>query len=245
MSELHGKDAAIAAQGTDAAQQLADASGAADSARLPDTAFADAPRFEEVPQLADVEVPAELKSWIEERMQRYPDANSAIIPCLMQAQRHHGWLSPEAIRQVAAVMRLTPARLVSVATFYDMFELEPSGTHTIYMCTNISCMLRGADQVLEELERVVGVKNGGTSEDGIFLRNFECLGACDIAPMASVDGKYVGPLSVADAKQLVEDIRAGREVLAEKQLSRRPLSATLWQSGGRVEGYDVSGGGGR
>jgi len=201
-------------------------------------------RFEDaVPQLADVDVPAELKTWIEARMAMYPDANSAIIPCLMAAQKHHGWLSPEAIDQVAAVMRLTPARLVSVASFYDMFLLEPSGRHTIYMCTNISCMLRGADQVMEELERQVGVKNGGTSEDGIFLRNFECLGACDIAPMASVDGEFVGPLTIDDAKRLVEDIRAGREVLAEKQLAKRPVAATLWQSGGRADGYDVSAGG--
>lgn len=207
-------------------------------------AGAELPRFEDsVPQLANVDVPAELKTWIEQRMAMYPEPNSAIIPCLMAAQKHHGWLSPEAIEQVAAVMGHTPARLSAVATFYDMFELEPSGTHTIYMCTNISCMLRGADQVMAELERAVGVRNGGTSEDGIFLRNFECLGACDIAPMASVDGEYVGPLTIEDAKTLVADIRAGRDVLQDKQLSRRPVAATLWQAGGRVEGYDVSEGG--
>lgn len=201
-------------------------------------------RFEDaIPQLADVNVPDELREWIVDRMEMYPDKKSAIIPCLMAAQKTHGWLSPEAIEQVAAVMKLTPARLVSVASFYDMFELEPSGNHTIYMCTNISCMLRGADQVMEELERQVGVANGGTSEDGIFLRNFECLGACDIAPMASVDGEFVGPLTIDDARQLVEDIRAGREVLASKKLSRRPVAATLWQNGGRAEGYDVSEGG--
>ena len=89
------------------------------------------------------------------------------------------------------------------------------------------------------------MKNGGTSDDGIFLRNFECLGACDIAPMASVDGQFVGPLTVEDAKQLVEDIRAKREVLPSKQLSRRPVAATLWENGGRAEGYDVSQGGER
>ena len=194
-----------------------------------------------VPQLADIDVPAELKDWIEQRMAMYPDKKSAIIPCLMAAQKTHGWLSPDAIMQVAAVMQMTPGRLVSVASFYDMFELEPSGRRTIYMCTNISCMLRGADAVMAELEKEVGVKNGGVSEDGIFLRNFECLGACDIAPMASVDGQFVGPLTVEDAKTLVADIRAEREVLPSKQLSRRPVSATLWQSGGKVDEYDVSG----
>jgi NADH:ubiquinone oxidoreductase subunit E len=203
---------------------------------------AEARRFEDtIPQLADTDVPPELKAWIEERMTMYPDKKSAIIPCLMAAQKTHGWLSPEAIDQVAAVMKLTPARLVSVASFYDMFELEPSGNRTIYMCTNISCMLRGADQVMEELEKQVGVTNGGVSEDGIFLRNFECLGACDIAPMASVDGQFVGPLTVEDAKTLVEDIRAGREVLPAKQLSKRPSSVTLWENGGKVGEYDISG----
>lgn len=196
-----------------------------------------------IPQLADTPVPGELKAQIEELIAAYPDKKSAIIPALMAAQKLHGWLSPEAIRQVAAVMRFTPARLTSVASFYDMFKLKDSGTHTIYLCTNISCMLRGADEVLAALENEVGVKNGGTSEDGIFLRSFECLGACDIAPMASVDGEFVGPLTLADAKRMIEDIRAGREVLAEKQLAKRPLAATLWQSGGRVDGYDVSEGG--
>ncbi len=201
----------------------------------------EARRFEDtIPQLANTPVPDELREYIVDRMEMYPDKKSAIIPCLMAAQKVHGWLSPEAIDQVAAVMKLTPARLVSVASFYDMFELEPSGNRTIYMCTNISCMLRGADQVMAELEAQVGVRNGGTSEDGIFLRGFECLGACDIAPMASVDGEFVGPLTIEDAKQMVEDIRAGREVLPEKKLSRRPVSATLWQNGGRAEGYDIT-----
>jgi NADH:ubiquinone oxidoreductase subunit E len=204
----------------------------------------EARRFEDtIPQLADVNVPSELQEWIVDRMAMYPDKQSAIIPCLMAAQKTHGWLSPEAVDQVAAVMKLTPAQLVSVASFYDMFELKPSGNRTIYMCTNISCMLRGADQVMEELEKQVGVSNGGVSDDGIFLRNFECLGACDIAPMASVDGEFIGPLTVDDARQLVEDIRAGREVLPTKKLSRRPVAATLWQDGGRAEGYDVSEGG--
>lgn len=192
-----------------------------------------------IPQLADVDVPEELQRWLTERMEMYPDKASAIIPCLMEAQKTHGWLSPEAIDQVAAVMALTPARLLSVASFYDMFKLRPSGNRTIYMCTNISCMLRGADQVMAELEQQVGVSDGETSEDGIFLRSFECLGACDIAPMASVDGKFVGPLTVEDAKQLVADIRAGDEVIPSKQLSKRPVAATLWQSGGKVGDYDV------
>jgi NADH:ubiquinone oxidoreductase subunit E len=199
-------------------------------------------RFEDtIPQLANVDVPQGLHDWIVERMAMYPDKKSAIIPCLMRAQKLHGWLSPEALDQVAAVMQMTPARMASVASFYDMFLMQPRGENIIYMCTNISCMLRGADAVMEELEKQVGVKNGGTSEDGIFLRNFECLGACDIAPMASVNGEFVGPLTIDDAKTLVEDLRAGRKVLPSKQIAERPVAATLWESGGKVDGYSVVG----
>ena len=94
----------------------------------------EARRFEDtIPQLANVDIPDDLHEWIVNRMEMYPDKTSAIIPCLMAAQKTHGWLSPEAIDQVAAVMKFTPARLVSVASFYDMFELEPSGKNTIYM----------------------------------------------------------------------------------------------------------------
>ena len=85
---------------------------------------------------------------IEDYMSRYPDRRSASIPALRAAQKHHGWLSPTAVEQVAAVMRLTPGYLIAVATFYDMFETAPVGEHTIYVCTNISCSLRGADRRL-------------------------------------------------------------------------------------------------
>ena len=148
-------------------------------------------------------------------MALYPDPRSAILPALEAAQRVHGWCSPEAIDQVACVMQLTPAELVAVATFYDMLETTPVGRHSVYVCTNISCSLCGADELYEAMRAAAG-------DDPEFnVRSFECLGACDIAPMASVDGAYVGPLTLDDVPQLLEDIRAGREVLPEKQLSRR------------------------
>jgi NADH-quinone oxidoreductase subunit E len=174
----------------------------------------------EVPELAEVSVPAQLEQTIRELMAKYPESRSAAIPALRAAQEEHGWLSPEAIVQVAAVMRETPAYLESVASFYDMFDLEPAGHHTIYVCTNISCTLRGADELLANLSEATGAPVNGTSPDGEFrLRRFECLGACDIAPMASIDGYYRGPLTRADADQIVGDLRSGRpskEVLPEK-----------------------------
>jgi NADH:ubiquinone oxidoreductase subunit E len=128
----------------------------------------------------------------------------------------YGWCSPEAFEQVACVMRLTPADLESVATFYDMLETAPVGRHAIYVCTNISCSLRGADVLFAT------VRDAAAAEPEEFnVRSFECLGACDLAPMASVDGTYVGPLTVEDVPRLLEDARAGRTVLADKQLAPR------------------------
>ncbi len=166
-----------------------------------------------IPDPANTDVPPELRATIEAAMARYPDRHSAAIPALHAAQRVHGWCSPEAIQQVAAVMRLTPAYLESVATFYDMFSMVPKAANDVYVCTNISCSLRGADEFLEAME--------AAATDAVNVRSFECLGACDIAPMASVNGEYVGPLNLDDAQQIVDDLAAGRPVLEHKQLRYR------------------------
>jgi NADH:ubiquinone oxidoreductase subunit E len=162
-----------------------------------------------------IEVPAGLRDEIEAHMALYPDSRSAALPALEAAQRVHGWCSPEAIEQTAAVMGVTPAYLAAVATFYDMLETEPVGKHSVYVCTNISCSLRGADA----LHRAVCDAAGNDPEFNV--RSFECLGACDIAPMASVDGVFVGPLTLDDVPQLLDDVRAGRAVLPNKQLASR------------------------
>jgi NADH-quinone oxidoreductase subunit E len=172
-----------------------------------------------IPDPATTDVPAELRAEIEAHMALYPETRSATLPALEAAQRVHGWCSPEAIEQVACVMRLTPADLAAVATFYDMLDTEPVGRHSVYVCTNISCSLCGADALLAALEDATNAAPDGQAEFNV--RAFECLGACDIAPMASVDGVYVGPLSLDDVPALLDDMRAGRPVLPEKQLTKR------------------------
>src|SRR5207248_9436545 len=167
-----------------------------------------------VPDPATTKVPPELRSAIEQSMAKYPDRRSAAIPALHAAQEVHGWCSPEAIQQVAAVMQLTPAYLTSVATFYDMLETHPKPPRDVYVCTNISCSLRGADDVYEALL-------AAADPSKVSVRSFECLGACDIAPMASVDGEYIGPLEPEDVSQILEDLRAGGPVLEAKQLRYR------------------------
>jgi NADH-quinone oxidoreductase subunit E len=171
-----------------------------------------------IPDPEQVQVPAALREEIEAAMGDYPDRHSAVLPALSAAQQLHGWCSPEALEQVACVMRVTPAYLESVATFYDMLEQHPVPAHSVYVCTNISCSLRGADELLRAVQDAAG-------EDRDFnVRAFECLGACDIAPMASVDGVYVGPLSPRDVPAMLDDIRAGRDVLPDKQLAKRPCA---------------------
>ena len=178
-----------------------------------------------VPDPATTSVPAELREAIEAAMARYPDFRSAAIPALHAAQELHGWCSPEAIEQVACVMRLTPAYLTAIVGFYDMFESKPVGRHTVYVCTNISCSLRGADKLHAAMVEAAG-------EDPDFnVRPFECLGACDIAPMASVNGAYVGPLQPSDAETIVAQLRAGEEVLPDKQLLRRKVADPRAASG--------------
>jgi NADH-quinone oxidoreductase subunit E len=169
----------------------------------------------EVPDAETTHVPDDLRAEIEAHMANYPDRRSAALPALAAAQRVHHWCSPEAIEQVACVMRLTPAYLESVASFYDMLETAPVGRHKVYVCTNISCSLCGADELFAAIRDAAG------EDPDLSVRGFECLGACDIAPMASVDGVYVGPLTLADVPQLLDDIHAERPVLPEKQLARR------------------------
>jgi NADH:ubiquinone oxidoreductase subunit E len=168
----------------------------------------------EIPDRSQVEVPEELRRQIEDYMSRYPDYHSAAIPALMAAQKFHGWCSDEAIKQVAAVMQVTPAYLSSVATFYDMLRTKPVGSRYIYVCTSVACHLRQASEVytaIKEAADDIGLED-------VEVREFECLGACDMAPMASVDGRYVGPLTDEDASELVLQVKEGREVLPGRGL---------------------------
>ena len=172
-----------------------------------------------VPDPATTPVPPGLRAEIEGYMAKYPDRRSAALPALRAAQREHGWCSPEAIDQVACVMRLTPGYVDALATFYDMLETEPRRHHhDVYVCTNISCSLLGADELY------AAIRAAADRDDDVHVREFECLGACDIAPMASVDGTYVGPLEPADAERILEDLRGGGPVLPDKQILRRPVA---------------------
>ena len=180
--------------------------------RIPDRAP------EGIPELHEVDCPAELRERIELLMSRYPDRHSASIPALWAVQEHYGWCTPQGIRQAAAVMRVTPAYLESVASFYDLLHTEAVGSHRIEVCTNISCWMRGGDELLNAFEAAAA------GEDDFFVTGFECLGACDIAPMASIDQRYFGPLEAAEAGVAIAQLKAGEDVLPDKDLAKRPLA---------------------
>ena len=152
-------------------------------------------------------------------MARYPDRRSASIPALWAVQERYGWCTPEGIRQAAAVMRVTPAYLESVASFYDLLHTTRVGEHRIEVCTNISCWMRGGDRLLDAFREAAGEE-----DESFYVTGFECLGACDISPMASIDQRYYGPLEAAEAGVAIEQLRAGDEVLPEKALAKRGLA---------------------
>jgi NADH-quinone oxidoreductase subunit E len=171
-----------------------------------------------IPELHEVGCPDELRERIEQLMSRYPDRHSASIPALWAVQERYGWCTPEGIRQAAAVMRVTPGYLESVASFYDLLHTEAVGSHRIEVCTNISCWMRGGDELLDAFRAAAG------DDEDLFVTGFECLGACDIAPMASIDQRYYGPLEAAEAGAAIAQLKAGAEVLPAKDQARRPLA---------------------
>jgi NADH-quinone oxidoreductase subunit E len=143
---------------------------------------------------------------------RYPERRSAVMPALRLAQEHYGWLPPDAFREVGEALDLTPAYCKAVASFYDMFHLEPVGRHMIEVCTNVSCALVGAQQVLEAFEEELGVHAGETTEDGAFtLRTIECAGGCGWGTVVSVDHRYREPVKPEDVPAIVEELRSGSE----------------------------------
>jgi NADH-quinone oxidoreductase subunit E len=139
----------------------------------------------------------------------YPDALSAVMPALQLAQRENGgWLSPDSIREVADALDLTPAYCVSIASFYDQYYLEPGGRRRIEVCTNVSCGLAGAQQVVEAFETELGISAGETSTDGAFtLGTIECLGGCGWATVVAIDNRHRLRVSADDVPGIVEELR--------------------------------------
>jgi NADH-quinone oxidoreductase subunit E len=142
---------------------------------------------------------------------QYPDPLSAVLPALQLAQvRHGGWLPEEAFREVGEALDLTPAYCYSIASFYDMFRLEPIGRCCVEVCTNVSCAVNGAQAVVEAFEHELGIHPGETSADGAFtLRAVECLGGCGWATVVAIDNRHRLRVTADDVPAIVEELRHG------------------------------------
>ncbi len=151
------------------------------------------------------------KTAILELQKIYPEKRSALIPALHLAQAERGYLPRETQDEVAELFGIAPNEVNAVVTFYDMFFEEPVGKHIVHVCKNVSCMLRGADELLEKLcVKLRVAPGGGSTEDGEFtVIPSECLAACDKAPMMLVDDKVVGPVREDDLDRIVDQARKG------------------------------------
>ena len=150
-----------------------------------------------------------LSTQVQKVAKQYPDPSSAVLPALRIAQEEHGgWLPPDAIREVADALDLTPAYCLSIASFYDQFHLQPVGRRHVEVCTNVSCALSGAQRVLEAFERELGVSAGSTSEDGAYtLGTIECLGGCGWATVVAIDNRHRLRVQADDVPGIVEELR--------------------------------------
>ncbi len=141
----------------------------------------------------------------------YPHARSALIPLCHLAQEQDGWLTPEAIEHIAELLELEPADVKGTASFYEMFKLHPVGEYLVNVCTNVSCMLVGAYEMLGGLEKYLGIRRGSTTADSVFtVEEVECIAACTQAPALLVNYRTFGPLNADTAATLMDDLRAGR-----------------------------------
>ncbi len=140
----------------------------------------------------------------------YPEPRSALIPLCHLAQEQDGWLTPEAMVEIADLVGVTPGEVLGTASFYDMLHTEPVGRYVVSVCTNIACLLDGAAELLEHAESSLGIGAGGTTTDGmVTLEEAECLADCDRAPCVQVNHRYVGAQTPESFDRLVTDLRSG------------------------------------
>jgi NADH-quinone oxidoreductase subunit E len=141
---------------------------------------------------------------------RYPRPKSALIPLLHLAQEQNGFVSEEAMEHLAELVGVTPAEVLGTCSFYEMFKREPVGRYMVNVCTNISCQLNGGEELLHHAEDTLGIKPGGTTEDGMFtLEDVECIAACTEAPCLQVNYRYEYRVDNEDFDRMIDDLRNG------------------------------------
>jgi NADH-quinone oxidoreductase subunit E len=173
-------------------------------------------------------LPEHVLEEIRELPAKYPQHRSAVMPALDIAQEELGYLTPDAMSEVAMALDLDPGYVEGVATFYTLFHLQPIGKHRFYVCTNLSCSLRGSTEIVERVKTAVGVHEAGeVSKDGLFsYEEVECLGACEYAPMMRLDHEYYYDLTPETVAALVNERRAPLSRAAKASRTRTPEPST-------------------
>jgi len=157
----------------------------------------------------------DLKARIEKIAQRYPERRSALLPALFLAQKKYGYLTKEALEEVASILGLPPVQVYEVATFYTMFNKKPVGKFHVQVCTNVSCSLLGSEMIVDCLEKKLGIKVGETTKDNSFtLTEVECLGSCGTAPMMQINDAYYENLTEEKIEDILKKLRGTLEVKA-------------------------------
>lgn len=155
---------------------------------------------------------------------KYPTGRqaSAVLPLLHLAQSQNGgWLTLPTLDYIADFLKMPPIRIYEIATFYTMFKLRPIGRNHIEVCTNLSCWLRGSDEILDTCRRKLGIEVGETTVDGMFtLSEAECLGACVNAPMAQIGDDYYEDLSPESITSVLDSLARGERPKAGSQIGR-------------------------
>ncbi|MBM3577045.1 MAG: NADH-quinone oxidoreductase subunit NuoE [Alphaproteobacteria bacterium] len=174
-------------------------------------------------QPASFEFTPENKAWLETQIAKYPDGRQAsmVVPALWQAQKQNdNWLPQAAIEKVADALGMAKIRVLEIATFYSMFNLEPVGKYFIQLCGTTPCLLAGSDEIIEVLQRRVGPQRRVT-DDGLFSWiEVECLGACCNAPMVQINDDYYEDLTAENFEKLLDNLAAGRPVKIGSQIGR-------------------------
>jgi NADH-quinone oxidoreductase E subunit len=174
-----------------------------------------------------LEFSAQAKQQIERMRMRYPTRQAALLPVLHIAQDEFGYLSDEAIELVAATLALPPAHVFGVVTFYTMFHREPRGTNELMVCTNVSCMLRGAYDILAHIQKRLGIAPGETTADGAFsLVEEECLAACANAPMMICGPEYYLDLTPEKVDRVLDELKKRHSERRKVPSSERAPHAT-------------------
>ncbi|WP_353187222.1 NADH-quinone oxidoreductase subunit NuoE [Bosea sp. (in: a-proteobacteria)] len=152
------------------------------------------------------------ENWIDQQIAKYPEGRqaSAVIPLLWKAQEQEGWVSRAVIETVAKRLGMAPMRVMEVATFYTMFNLQPVGEYFVQLCGTTPCALRGAEALKKVCEEVIGPQSTVTADGKLSWLEVECLGACCNAPMAQINVDYYEDLTPANFRQLLDDLRHGR-----------------------------------